>query len=322
MAKLTLGVVVPTYNRSALLLSVVTSVLEDRAVDQVVVVNDGSTDATEEVCASLSAQHARVLVIHQDNAGEGAARAAGVRASTCDIVLLLDDDVLASQGLGAAHLAYHERGPKRLVVLGSMDIVRGRPRRRGQFPALLYQQDYERMCQRYISDQREILDNLWAGNFSARREVLLDAVEVPTWLPYHQDQVLGWNLRSLGCRAIFDPELRATHCYERSGDAFFREAARKGSAKAMLAQLYQGAPSTPPLDDIGPGVRSVLRIIAGTSSCDAILRKTLLPGCGACHLWRLEGRVARALALIVAERAFDAELSGAARSHRSRTEEQ
>jgi len=88
------SVIVPTHNRPALLRRAVTSALAqtwDRI--EVVVVDDGSTDATPEVTAELLAGDRRVRSLRNDTpAGGSAARNLGLDAAAGDVVALLDDD--------------------------------------------------------------------------------------------------------------------------------------------------------------------------------------------------------------------------------------
>jgi glycosyltransferase involved in cell wall biosynthesis len=84
------SVVVPTYNRSRLVKRAVASVL--RAVrddDEVIVVDDGSTDDTEAVISSFGS---RVRYVSVPNGGPGRARNHGIRAATRPLVAFLDSD--------------------------------------------------------------------------------------------------------------------------------------------------------------------------------------------------------------------------------------
>ena len=83
-------VVIPTYNRSRLVERAVTSVL--RAVspgDEIIVVDDGSTDDTEAVLARFSD---RIRYLRVPNGGPGKARNHGIRAARNPLVAFLDSD--------------------------------------------------------------------------------------------------------------------------------------------------------------------------------------------------------------------------------------
>ena len=61
----------------------------------------------------------RLVVLDLANRGAGATRQAGIEAATGEVVLLLDDDVIARPGLVAGHLSHHlQLEPK--LVLGYM----------------------------------------------------------------------------------------------------------------------------------------------------------------------------------------------------------
>lgn len=72
-------VVIPVYNCHQYLSDAVTSVLNQSYNGiQIILVDDGSTDGSSELCDTLSAQHESVSVIHQKNSGVSAARDAGI----------------------------------------------------------------------------------------------------------------------------------------------------------------------------------------------------------------------------------------------------
>lgn len=85
-------VVIPTYNRAKWLPATVASVLrQTRPADEVLIVDDGSRDDTEEVCRAFPAP---VRYVRQENAGVSAARNRGAREARGDWVAFLDSDDL------------------------------------------------------------------------------------------------------------------------------------------------------------------------------------------------------------------------------------
>jgi glycosyltransferase involved in cell wall biosynthesis len=84
------AVIIPSYNSAALLPRALESVLAQTILPrEIIVVDDGSSDNTEEV-ARRYAEH--VTCIRQPNAGCGAARNRGIRMATSKWVALLDAD--------------------------------------------------------------------------------------------------------------------------------------------------------------------------------------------------------------------------------------
>lgn len=105
-----LTVVVPTRDRAALLARCLDSIAAQRvhAEVQVVVADDGSTDGTRELLAGRTDVEALTL----PPGGRSAARNAALRHARGRLVLFLDDDVLATDGLLARHLDHHARHPE------------------------------------------------------------------------------------------------------------------------------------------------------------------------------------------------------------------
>jgi len=87
-----ISVIIPSYQHAATVAECLDSVLaQTRGPDEVIVVNDGSTDGTEAV---LAPYRDRVTVITQENQGGNAARNNGFAASTGDLVIFCDADVV------------------------------------------------------------------------------------------------------------------------------------------------------------------------------------------------------------------------------------
>jgi glycosyltransferase involved in cell wall biosynthesis len=90
------SLVLPAYNEEGNIEYVVRRALETlpTVVDdfEIIVVNDGSRDATPQIIDRLAAEDPRVKPVHQANQGYGGAVKAGFRASTGDYVMFMDAD--------------------------------------------------------------------------------------------------------------------------------------------------------------------------------------------------------------------------------------
>ena len=89
-----LSVVMPIYNEAATVSEVIKTVLEQRPVTKLVIVDDASTDGTWEKLESAAKNDARVkLARHTQNQGKGAALRTGFAQATAPIIIIQDADL-------------------------------------------------------------------------------------------------------------------------------------------------------------------------------------------------------------------------------------
>lgn len=89
-----LGVVMPVYNEVATVGKVISQVLAQRPVQELVIVDDGSSDGTWEVIQQAAKNDGRVVTVHHArNMGKGAAIRTGLEKVTAPIVLIQDADL-------------------------------------------------------------------------------------------------------------------------------------------------------------------------------------------------------------------------------------
>ena len=83
--------IIPAYNASATLEELLERT--EPFVDEIVVINDGSTDGTGKLLQRLSRRSSRLKVIDQPNSGKTAAIRNGIQISSSDLVVLMDSDL-------------------------------------------------------------------------------------------------------------------------------------------------------------------------------------------------------------------------------------
>jgi glycosyltransferase involved in cell wall biosynthesis len=116
------SVVVPTRDRSSLLLTTLRSALRQRGVElEVIVVDDGSTDDTPRVIDSLDKRRVR-SIHHTTPLGPNAARNRGALESRGDWIAFLDDDDIWSPDKLVEQLKAAEKTGRNWVYAGSVNV--------------------------------------------------------------------------------------------------------------------------------------------------------------------------------------------------------
>lgn len=88
-----ISIIVPVYNGAEFLRPCVDSILAQSFGDlEIILVDDGSTDESPEICDWYASQDKRVICIHQANAGAAAARNCGLKAAAGEYIAFVDSD--------------------------------------------------------------------------------------------------------------------------------------------------------------------------------------------------------------------------------------
>jgi len=108
------SVIIPAFNAAHCLAACLGSVFsQSLAPGQIIVVNDGSTDATEDVALRYGNS---IVYLRQENAGQGAARNAGLKIATGEFIALLDADDYWKPGFLERCIAFLDAHPECVAV--------------------------------------------------------------------------------------------------------------------------------------------------------------------------------------------------------------
>ncbi|MCR1825337.1 glycosyltransferase [Pseudomonas mendocina] len=101
------SVVIPSYNYARFLPRAIDSLrAQDFTNWEAIIVDDGSTDDTRGVAVELMKDDARIVYLHQENAGTSAAKNAGIQLARGEYLMFLDADDLLSAGKLTAHVQH------------------------------------------------------------------------------------------------------------------------------------------------------------------------------------------------------------------------
>src|SRR5438067_13657943 len=109
------SIVIPTFNRASTLARTI-DCIESQSVPaedyEVIVVDNASTDDTRSVLDAKARKYFNLKSLFQPKPGAAATRNAGLRQAVCDIVLFIDNDIIAEPDLIERHLDHHSQSPR------------------------------------------------------------------------------------------------------------------------------------------------------------------------------------------------------------------
>jgi len=88
-----LTVIIPAYNEKNTIQEIVRRVKAMKMVDEIIIVDDGSTDGTRALIATMDGRENVTVILHEKNQGKGAAVRSGISAATGDVLMIQDADL-------------------------------------------------------------------------------------------------------------------------------------------------------------------------------------------------------------------------------------
>lgn len=197
-----ISVVIPAYNNAAALEESLGAITRSAgAEDEIIVVDDASTDGTPEAAVRFGVQLYRT----EHNSGAGAARNLGARHATGDVLLFIDSDVVVEPDTIGRVKRLLEARPELTAVFGSYDDAPRAPELVSQFRNLLHHFVHQH------GDPEA--STFWAGCGAIRRAAFeaVNGFDSGIYTRAIEDIELGYRLRAAGYRILLDRDLRVTH---------------------------------------------------------------------------------------------------------------
>ncbi len=237
-----ISIVIPTYNRCARLLKVLTALNSqivtapsgEQVSFEVLVVSDGSTDGTVEAVGSFSANYL-LRIVDQPNGGPAAARNSGIDASRGPTIVFLDDDVIPEPGWLLAHFRHHPIGTSNIVIgpmLTPTDVTLSAW-------VAWEQRQLEKQYTAFERQPKAYARQFYTGNASAPAEALRQSGGFNTDFRRAEDVELANRLHLAGHEFVFEPQARAYHYAERSFQSWHRMAYDYGRHNVTFASRDQ-----------------------------------------------------------------------------------
>jgi len=283
------AVVIPTYQRRDLLLQVLAALAAQtlaRERFEVVVVCDGSDDGSAEAAQAVVANGGSLAglplrVLQQPNSGAATARNHGAATASADLLLFLDDDMIAGPELLATHLKHHAEH-QGAIVIGNLPVHPDSPhsyltvglgrwvaRRHGLFSRPGAAVPADEILTGQMSMSRSTFQRL--GGFDVR------FTAGGTF--GGEDIELGWRATHLGIPVIYAPDAVSEQVYRKTFPALCRNIRHAGAADTLMVATH---PDVRPhlllgqVSDLGMAQRLALRFtLRAPNFCELLFRPLL-----------------------------------------------
>jgi glycosyltransferase involved in cell wall biosynthesis len=214
MDKVKISIVVPVYNAEEYLDRCLHSVLDQEFTSyEVILVDDGSTDASWLICDRYSSTDPRFITLHQPNKGVSAARNAGINMAQGEYVMFLDaDDALLPDALES--MVASASGED--VVIGGYGVFINNVPSSEVMPAdtVSYKgHDYARFFEDNLLPYCELLDAPWAKLF---RTKAIRRIRFNEDMDYAEDKLFVFEVLSK-CTSILTVSKAVYGYYKRPG---------------------------------------------------------------------------------------------------------
>lgn len=246
------SVVIPTHNRRTALLQCLDALARQdypAARLEVLVVADGCTDDTIAALSGYSFP-AALRILQQPGAGAAAARNRGAGAARGDLLLFLDDDVIASVGLVNAHVEAHAVDRPRVVVGPYLLDPPREPDYLSEALGRFWGKAFARLAD---ADREPSYTDLLSGNLSVPAHLFDRLGGFDPAFPECgiEDYELGVRVVRAEIPIVFAPDARARHLDTTDLRRSLARNRRGGSSLVLLARRHPSIVHKSPL--VRPG---------------------------------------------------------------------
>ncbi len=233
------SVVIPTLNRADMLATTI-DLIENQTVGrdvyEVLIVDNNSSDSTPAVLAQKAAVYPNFKGFVQAKPGAAATRNVGIRQASGEIVLFIDDDILAEPDLVERHIQYHDENPDASIIGTVMSSWQD-----STDPFLRYLRDrgifnpYSIAC-----GQPMDFSYYHTGNVSTSRKQLweVDGFNEEFFVYGMEDIELGYRLEKSGCRMVPGVAAKGRHKYFPTCEQFIERCQQAGYSLGKMIELH------------------------------------------------------------------------------------
>jgi len=242
-ARFALSVVIPTYNRRAILRKTLLAFMSQTCAPEkfeMIVVDDGSTDDTVAMVRQFNASFP-LRILTAEHAGANAARNLGIRAAQGRVVVITGDDMIPEPSFLDAHATFHERHPSELdAMLGFIDWspeLTVTPFMR----FIVSPEGGQQFAFHEVRNGKADFRLFYTSNLSVKRDLLLKQpvlFDQDFTYPAYDDVELGYRLSAQGLQLHYNAMAVTCHHHEITLAGFVQRQRKAGHMAVVLARKH------------------------------------------------------------------------------------
>lgn len=203
------SIIVPVYNTQNYLSNCINSILNQSYKNiEVILINDGSTDQSAEICDKYATLDSRVKVIHQKNSGVSNARNTGIKKSNGSYISFVDsDDTIDKDFIDVLYNGFNES-----IDMTVCDFKITDNNHDLEFEKNIYEPTQKKVLSRKEAVETVLYGKLFAGHSCNKmfRKTLLNKIEFQEGIYVYEDMlfVIEYLLKSNAVLYIKKPLYR------------------------------------------------------------------------------------------------------------------
>jgi GT2 family glycosyltransferase len=235
MEKPEISIIIPTYNRSEILiqtLHALNSQTYDLKSVEVIVIDDCSPASPAREISALETKYQLRFFREKRNIGQGQVRNRAIKLAKAKYLFFIGDDTVPCENFIEQHMNLHKLHGG-IAVLGR---VLWAPELRNEFMNYIENIQFHYQT---IKDSNNVKLHFYTSNISLEKSWFNNEEYSPLFKNYGlEDLELGYRLEKKGLRVIYNPEAVVSHYHTYSFEQFCNRMRNVGKSAVIFARLH------------------------------------------------------------------------------------
>ena len=235
MEKPEISIIIPTYNRVAILIDTLQALNRqsyDMTSAEIIVIDDHSPVSPEKEILAMDTKYTLRFYREEKNIGQGRARNRAIKLAKAKYLFFIGDDTVPRENFVEEHMNLHNKH-EGIAVLGK---VLWSPELRNDFMNYI-----ERIQFHYqtIKDRNNVKLHFYTSNISLEKRWFHDEEYSNMFRNYGLEDIeLGYRLEKRGLRVVYNPEAVVFHFHSYTFEQFCERMKNVGISAVIFAGLH------------------------------------------------------------------------------------